>query len=455
MPGRRTSSGSAGVDDKAEKQKPKAASHEEVRRKSTVPFPANEEVQKCVQTLLYTCKLRFPRYPASYFPLYTFMEYMKRFRRIASKRNRFKVRPMPDHLFDKLLANSQSGGEETIYSDHAVFVSDRIYKKLVTQDSLNWVQLTLLVSSSSADGDSTMDMVRGTHNPKLLVPLIRVKNCQAASVFMKETIFENFLIKLTLPGYRALDCELAKFDLKENEVPELITSASVMVVNHPYDLPNDLLDHILRCYFTRPRYLFTNFTYAIHLNEALIGNHFFSRYHQLFTNLRTLHIRCLKLESKNNKYEIHGILLKSLTSLKEVPSKDLALPKRHLHSLALATVVPDGLQMYFKKLLADAMPFIVSNRNQVFAKNKIFPVFMVHGPRGSGKAFLVDALAGHLGYHLYRVDCNDVMGQVAAHTETKLNLIFAKYKCCQPLIIWWDNFEVSRMSGKILNTKIE
>lgn len=418
------------------------------RRKSTVPFPANEEVQKCVHTLLYTSKLLFPKYPASYFPLSAFLEFMQRFKRITGRSNRFKVRPMPDHLFDAMVAQ-QNGSEDTIYSDHTIFVSDRIYKKLVTQDNLNWLQLTLLLNSTSSEEDSQLNMIRGSSNPKLLVPVVRVKNCQAASVFMKESIFENFLAKLCLPGFRALDCELSRFDLKENEIPELITSASIMVVNHPYELPNDLLDHILRCYFTRPRYLFTNFTYAIHLTEALIGNHFFSRYHPLFSNLGTLHIRCIKLESKSNKFEIHGILLKSLTSLKEVPSKDLQLPRRHIHGLAFANIVPDGLQMYFKKILADTMPFIVSDRNAVFAKNKIFPVFMIHGPRGSGKTFLVDALAAHLGYHLYRVDCNDVMGQVAAHTETKLNLIFAKYKCCQPLIIWWDNFEVSDCESSV------
>lgn len=120
----------------------------------------------------------------------------------------------------------------------------------------------------------------------------------------------------------------------------------------------------------------------------------------------------------------------------------MPLPRRHLHDLAFARIVPDGLQACFQKLLADAVPFVVSDRNAVFARNKIHPVFMVHGPRGSGKASLVDALAAHLGYHLYRVDCNEV-GQVVAHTETKLNVIFAKHKCCQPLILWWDNFEVS------------
>lgn len=410
------------------------------RRESTVPVAANEELLRCTQTLLYTCRLLFPQYPATYFPLSTLLDYMKRFKRITVKNNRYKVRPMPDHLFDQLIGH-QSGHDETIYSDHTILVSDRIYKKLVPQDNLNWVQLSILLNASSED---SLDIIRGASNPKLLVPVVRVQHCQNASVFMKESIFENFLSKLSLPAaFQALDCSLARFDLKENAIPELITSASVMVVNHPYELPNDLLDHILRCYFTKPRYLFTNFTYAIALNESLIGNHFFSRYHQLFSSLRHLHIRCLKLESKSNKFEIHGIVLKTLTSLKEVPSKDLPIPKRHLHPLAFARVVPDGLQVYFKKILADAMPFIVSERNAVFAKNKIFPVFMIHGARGSGKSFLVDALAGHLGYHLYRVDCNDVMGQVVAHTETKLNVIFAKHKTCQPLILWWDNFEVS------------
>lgn len=413
------------------------------RRSSTVAFAPNDEIQRCVQNLLYTSKLLFPQYPASYFPLSTLLEYMKLFKRLTGKNNRFKVRPVPDHLFDLLLAN-QNGHEDTIYSDHTLFVCDRVYRKLVVQDSLNWVQLTILFNPSACPEES-LDIIRGSSNPKLLVPIVRVRHCQSASVFMKESIFENFLSKFSLsPAFKALECSLSRFDLKGNEIPELITSASVQVINHPYDLPNDLLDHILRSYFSRPRYLFTNFTYAIHLDEALIGNHFYSRYHQLFSSLRHLHIRCLKLETKTNKFEIHGIVLKSLTSLKEVPSKDLQIPRRYLHELACARIVPDGLQAPFKKILADAMPFIVSDRNAVFAKNKILPVFMVHGARGSGKAFLVDALAAHLGYHLYRVDCNEVMGQVAAHTETKLNVIFSKHKSCQPLILWWDNFEVRR-----------
>lgn len=298
------------------------------RRESTVPFAANEELQRCVQTLLYTSKLLYPKYPATYFPLATFLEYMKRFKRLTTgnKQNRFKLRPMPDHLFDQLL-QGQPGNEDTIYSDHTVFVCDRIYKRLVPQDnSLNWAQLTVLLNATSSEEEessSSIHVIRGSANPKMTVPIVRVRHCQHASVFVKESIFENFLAKFALPtAFQALDCTLAKFDLKANAVPELITSASIMVVNHPYDLPNDLLDHILRCYFTRPRYLFTHFTYALPLTEALIGNHFFSRYHQLFASLRTLHIRCPQLESKaSNKFEMHGIVLKSLTSLKEVPSQ--------------------------------------------------------------------------------------------------------------------------------------
>lgn len=414
------------------------------RRESTVHIAVHDDLRRMVQTLLYTSKLLFPKYPAPYFPLFTVAQYMKRFKKLTLKSNRFKVRPMPDLLFDQLMTAHQSNNEETIYSDHTLFVSDRIYKKLVPNDHVNWVQLTILLNTSTASEEGSLDIIRGCSNPKLMVPVVRVRHCQNASVFVKESIFENFLDKFSLPpSIQALDCALTKFDLKENEIPELITSASVQVINHPYELPNDLLDHILRCYFTKPRYLFTNYTYVVNLTESLLGNHFYSRYHQLFCNLKRLHIRCLKMESKNNKFEIHGILLKSLTSLKEVPSKDLSIPRRHLHPVAFARIVPDGLQAYYQKILADAMPFIISGRNAVFSKNKIFPVFMIHGPRGSGKAFLADALAAHLGYHIYRVDCNEVMGQVAAHTETKLNVIFAKHKCCQPLVLWWDNFEVS------------
>lgn len=231
----------------------------------------------------------------------------------------------------------------------------------------------------------------------------------------------------------------------------MVSSASIAVHTQPYDLPNDLLDQILRNYFQQPRFVYSNWTYAIRLDEQLVGSHFYSRYHHLFAHLHWLHIRCAKLEALSSSAQGCGVILKCLTTLQQVQQpqqiKFSHLPRRQLHSLAFARLVPEGLRECFDRLYTDCQPFLTGTGNQkkIFARNKIFPVFMVHGQRGSGKALLVEALAAHLGYHLYRVDCNDLMGQVAAHTETKMSVIFSKYKCCQPMILWLDNFEVSHI----------
>lgn len=174
----------------------------------------HEDVRQCANVLLYTCKVLFPKYPPSYFPLDTFVVFMKKYqdrqRRLQGRRVR--LRPMPSELAD-LLVQAQS--TDSILSDHTVFMGERIYKRFAQK--LNWVQLSLVTGGGGGGGADSHDasperngigganrssfhedLVRGAsgrRNPKFFVPVIEVKHCQESSIFCKETVYDQMFAK--------------------------------------------------------------------------------------------------------------------------------------------------------------------------------------------------------------------------------------------------------------------
>uniref|UniRef100_A0A1B0GMP6 Peroxisomal ATPase PEX6 n=1 Tax=Phlebotomus papatasi TaxID=29031 RepID=A0A1B0GMP6_PHLPP len=333
--------------------------------------------------------------------------------------------------------------DSIVQSDHAVFVGKSIYREFVPHPEIPWVNLTILMESRKK-GDEKQNGIVGKilsrQNTSMLVPIVELPNCQAGVIFIKESIYGNHLTKYKLLENHAFSVALGEFQMNHN-VPQIATKATIALINVPFELPNELVDTILGNFFEKPRFIYRNNTYSVNLIEDVLRSSCFSRHHHIFSRLKKLHFRCVSLESKSNSYENHAIILKNCTSLQQISSVNLSVPKQRLNDLAFANICPDGLKKYFDALRGSLEPFLNERRASLLAARNIHPTFLLHGERGCGKNSLVTALASSLGIHLYSVDCAEIVSSISAQTETKLRLVLAKSNICHPLIICLQNFE--------------
>ncbi|XP_055692531.1 peroxisomal ATPase PEX6 [Lutzomyia longipalpis] len=404
-----------------------------------------EDVVPLTRIILYVCGILFPKAPSHAFPLFLLAECVVRFRRLRMLRlphkKRHRMCPMPNRLCDVLQQ------ESIIQSDHTVFVGKSVFGACVPHPEVPWVNLTILMEGTSRKGGSEgtangmVGKILSRQNSSMLVPIVEVPNTQAGVIFIRESIYSNHTAKYKLPPNHAFSVAIAAFQVNHN-VPQIATKATIALINVPFEVPTDVIDGILGSYFERPRFVYRNTTYSIHLDGELLGAACLSRYHNIFSRMPRLHFRCVSLESKANSYENHAIVVKNCTSLQQMSSVNLGVPKQLLHEFAFANVCPDGLQKYFEALLGSLEPFLVEKRASLLAARNIHPTFLLHGERGCGKNTLITALANHLGVHLYAVDCADILSSVSAQTETKLRLVLARSRLCSPLIICLQNFEV-------------
>lgn len=399
------------------------------------------DMDNLVKLVIFVCGIVFPKYPPYTFPLFLLSQTVIRYRRLRTRlphKRRYRLCSMPNSLSDVLQKDS------IIQSDHAVFVGKSIYREFVPHPEIPWVNLTILMESRKK-GDEKQNGIVGKilsrQNTSMLVPIVELPNCQAGVIFIKESIYGNHLTKYKLLENHAFSVALGEFQMNHN-VPQIATKATIALINVPFELPNELVDTILGNFFEKPRFIYRNNTYSVNLIEDVLRSSCFSRHHHIFSRLKNLHFRCVSLESKSNSYENHAIILKNCTSLQQISSVNLSVPKQRLHELAFANICPDGLKKYFDALRASLEPFLNERRASLLAARNIHPTFLLHGERGCGKNSLVTALASSLGIHLYSVDCAEIVSSISAQTETKLRLVLAKSNICHPLIICLQNFEV-------------
>ncbi|XP_059607731.1 peroxisomal ATPase PEX6 [Phlebotomus argentipes] len=401
------------------------------------------DVRSLAKMTIYVCGIVFPKYPSHTFPLFLLAEAVGRFKSLRTRlpfKKRYRLCPLPNRLSDALQKDN------IIKSDHTIFVGSSIFGAFVPHPEVPWVNLTVLMESRrkmAAEGQQNgiVGKILNRQNSSMLVPIVELANCQAGVIFVPESTYSNHLTKYKLPQDHAFSVALGEFQVNHN-VPQIATKATIALINVPFDMPNELVDTILGCYFEQPRFIYRNNTYEIPLEEELLRSSCFSRHHHTFSRLKKLPFRCVSLESKNNSYENHAIVVKNCTSLQQISSVNMLVPRQSLHEMAFANVCPDGLRRYFDALRASFEPFLSEKRASLLASRNIHPTFLLHGDRGSGKNTVITALASFLGIHLYAVDCAEIVCSISAQTETKLRLVLAHSNICHPLIICLQNFEV-------------
>lgn len=381
--------------------------------------------------------------PQKLIPFYWLLKLVKIY--CAGMQAKYQLLPIPKRFYEFVIKN------EFFKSDHYVVVADDVYDKFVSVKELNWVNLHFGNGQSnntvSMENDAEIvSTILNKPNSSVLVPVIQIVNekSQPNCVFVSENCFHNFVTK-----YRLAENEPIYVSIKElqnaQSICQLATRATIFIINTPHDLSNDLVDEILVCYFQSARILYRNYTYEIILDDSLLGTAVYAKYFHIFSNLKKIFFRCVHIESTDNPFEIMAVVVKGLTSIHQTTSINHTVPKQLLHELCFIETCPNGLKKYFNDLQSSIRPFITttnSNNTNSLSSRNIFPLFLVHGDRGSGKNTVVTAVVQSLGIQMFGVDCAEIVSQIPAQTEAKLKLVLSKANICEPLVICLHNFEV-------------
>lgn len=386
--------------------------------------------ESILHTIAYTSKILFPKYPCHLFPVFTFIQLLKKHKNNC--RLKLNLRPIPNKFYDLLIRN------EVIQSEHVIFVSEDLFDHLVPQKEINWVNLSIYQNFSSS---ATVNGFVTNQNQSVLVQVLPSPVCQLNSVFVKENFFYNFC-KYHSNDAKSVHVTLTKFTEKQN-FPKIAIKASVFLFNTPYELPTELTDQILQKYFQKPRFLSRNYIFEIDLNEELLGAGCYSRYHNIFFKLKKVYLKCVNLESQNNDYEIVAIVAKNLTTLDQVASINSFISKERLHESSFIENCPTGLKKYSIELKNSILPFLPSGMNSSsLTARKILPLFLIQGERGSGKFTILSSVVKNLGIHMYSVDCSEIISTISSQTEAKIKIVLNRPNLCEPLLICLQNFEV-------------
>lgn len=363
---------------------------------------------------------------------------------------KYRLIPLPKCLYAAL------GHGEYLKSDHFVVVSDTLHDQLIVHKDCNWMNLVFMAedteTQSVVNPSTVVSAILKKPNASVLVSVIAAptnSKIERNSVFLSENCFQNCVTKYKLDDTQPIWVQLQEMQPAQR-VPQLASKATVFTINQPHEMPNDLVDEILGCFFETPRILYRNYTYEIALNDELLGTHLYVKHLHIFGRLRNLYFRCVHLESADNPFEICAVVVKSMTTLQQTASINMAIPRQVLHeSCPGLSLCPGGLDRYFESLKLSILPFLneknVSSHNNPVDSCSLtsLPVFLMQGSRGSGKTSVLNCVARDLGLQIYGVDCVDIVSQIASQTEAKLRIALSRANTCEPLILALFNFEVS------------
>lgn len=221
---------------------------------------------------------------------------------------------------------------------------------------------------------------------------------------------------------------------KSPQTPQTIKNASIAIISY-HELSNSDADFIIGKYFETPRFVHSQETYEIELEDKLLGSWYYAEYFMTFSKVKRLVFIVTHLENKHGKSESCGILIKNVTTLHQVPNDNFRIPRKVYQSMNF----PLGLKSYIGQLVASIEPFLNKNYLKDFSTQ---PIFLVEGNRGAAQDIIIAATAERLGFSIKYVDCVDLMTSLAAQTESKLSNIILKSTSHHALIICFENFEV-------------
>ncbi|XP_057324311.1 peroxisomal ATPase PEX6 [Microplitis mediator] len=277
----------------------------------------------------------------------------------------------------------------------------------------------------------------------LVLPLENVEN----KLFLSETTSFNIKNLLKDSSYFIMPAYENNFEWAE-EVKVSIMSND--------DCSDDLIDNLLKNYFSNPRYLRTNDVFKIRIkdygekyvftlknpqltdlyfkvNSIKVNDKYTYRSCYVFCDKSTL-IQETKVSGYLPESKKLSIVDDSITNVYE------EIQKNRIYNFPLSVYRP------FEELKASILPFMITD-NWMGIK----PIFLVKGSAGCGKYRLIKTLSQQMGFNFLNIDCNDIQTLSVSQTETRLRIGLNNAQNSAPCILKLSNIDVfgKNSEGKI------
>lgn len=398
-----------------------------------------------IKTLVYVCKLRFPKYPPFYFPIYLILKFLEEIDfNYSTRKLNFQLCAIPNKYFDFLCR------DHDIQSEHTIFINRSVFDYYIYQKDVNFINVLLSDATKKSKKLSCAERVvkdilnspenSTKENKSLTLYQVFPLNMPINKIFIKENSFWNFIDKYKLSSDHEIYVNMSML-AQNQKLPPISTKANIFLISSPYEVPSPFTDDILKEYFRKPRLLYRNHTYSIELTEEELGNFIFCENFQLISKLKRIFFKCVHLESRENPFDSFGIVMHNLTSLTQTTTINYQVPRQLLDDHFITTY-PSGLRNIFENLKSSISTFITCESSKELLKvRKIFPLFSLVGERGSGKRKIMQAVARSLGMHIHFAECCDIISTLASQTEQKLLYTLHRATNCKPIIICFNDFE--------------
>ncbi|CRK90371.1 CLUMA_CG004031, isoform A [Clunio marinus] len=401
-----------------------------------------------LKTLLYVCKLRYPRFPSHYFPVYLIAKFVQEFQfRFHIRQLNFQLRSIPNRYFDFLCRNHE------IQSDHTIFINQKVFDYYIYQKDVNFLNLTVSDATKKSKKLSAAEKVvkkildspeNSSKSNKVLAvyQVFPLDGIPINKIFIKENSFWNFMDRYKLSSDHEQVYVNMSMLAATQKLPTISTKANIFLVNSPYDVSSTFVDDVLSEYFKKPRLLYRNHTYRLDLTEDELGNFIFCENFELITKLKRIYFKCVHLESRGSSFDLAGIVVRNLTSLHQMTTINYQVPKVTFGDHFI-TNYPSGLNNVYESLKSSLMPFVASSEasKSMLKARKIFPIIQLMGERGSGKRKVLQSVADSLGIHLHFAECCDIVTSIPTQTEQKILYTLHRATNCQPVILCFNDFE--------------
>ncbi|KAL0113101.1 hypothetical protein PUN28_012368 [Cardiocondyla obscurior] len=236
----------------------------------------------------------------------------------------------------------------------------------------------------------------------------------------------------------------------EDNIIEFATEARISLIANQYDYATETLDVMLQNYFLYPRFLHVNDMFKIDMKEYAESQFYSSgpsvNYTAYFI-VKTLKVNRNGCKiSVNNCYVVRG----ESTLIQEAQVHDY-IPRGRVYSFPNSALLRRNedarklLNYNYPSALAEPMKHLEFCITPFLKKDiqlNVRPVFLVKGPRGSGKHELVRAISKRMGLNFLDIDFAEVQTLTSAQTEAKLRKVLKNAERCVPCVLYLNNIQV-------------
>lgn len=282
---------------------------------------------------------------------------------------------------------------------------------------------------------------------KYKVVVVPFKSTVQNAIYISETMrfnLENFF------NYTELDGKLFLFPVHNNTV-NFANEVKVSLISNSYDYSQNLIDELLKNYFSEPRFLRWNDVFSINIEEYA-KDHTYS----IMPTPLSIYFKIISLKhgnSVNCVYNKESFIVQGETALilesnihSYIPcKKSYLLPEELFLQLAsedsdynyFFDIYPSTLVESSTSLKTCILPFIKSDI-QLHVK----PVFLLVGSPGSGVPEIVQITSEILGLCLLSINFTEIQALTSAQTEAKLRITLNNAKKSAPCLLCLNNIQI-------------